>query len=276
MDPLTLASAFALNDGHAMPRLGLGVYLVPAGGRCRRAVEHALSIGYRHVDTAAYYRNEADVGRAVRESGLPRREVFVTTKLWNSDQGYASGLRAFDRSMQALGLDDVDLYLIHWPEPGRRLEAWRALVEIRASGRARSIGVSNYTIAHLEELRAHSDIVPAVNQVEMSPFLQQPALVEYCRRHGIVVQAYCPLTHGERLGHPAVGRIAAKHARTTAQVMIRWALQYGVSPLPKSARPERITENAAVYDFALDAQDMVDLAALDEGYRTTWDPTDVP
>jgi len=275
LDPLTLASAFALNDGHAMPRLGLGVYLVPAGGRCRRAVEHALSIGYRHVDTAAYYRNEADVGHAVRESGLPRREVFVTTKLWNSDQGYASALRAFDRSMQSLGLDDVDLYLIHWPEPGRRLDAWRALVEIRASGRARSIGVSNYTIAHLEELRAHSDIVPAVNQVEMSPFLQQPALVEYCRRHGIVVQAYCPLTHGERLGHPVLRRIAAKHARTTAQVMIRWALQYGVSPLPKSARPERITENAAVYDFALDAQDMADLAALDEGYRTTWDPTDV-
>lgn len=184
-------------------------------------------------------------------------------------------MKAFDESLRALGLDYVDLYLIHWPEPGKRLDSWRALVEIQRSGRARSIGVSNYTVSHLRELLKRSDIVPAINQVEMSPFLQQPELMRFCREHGIVVQAYCPLTHGERLSHAGLRRIAAKHVRTAAQVMIRWALQYEVSPLPKSARNERIEENAGVFDFELDRDDMQVLAALDEGYRTTWDPTGV-
>lgn len=275
MANLTIDARFELNDGHTMPRLGFGVYQIASGGRCRRAVEHALRAGYRHIDTAAFYRNEADVGKAVRESGLPRANLFITTKLWNSDQGHASALQAFDRSLRELGLDYVDLYLIHWPEPGKRLDSWRALVEIQRSGRARSIGVSNYTVDHLRELMKHSAVVPAINQVEMSPFLQQPELMRFCREHGIVVQAYCPLTHGARLDHPVLRRIAARHARTSAQVMIRWALQYEVSPLPKSARNERIEENAAVYDFALDNEDMKALTALDEGYRTTWDPTSV-
>lgn len=275
-DPLTIESTIELNDGLRMPRLGFGVYLIAAGAPCRQAVAHALAAGYRHVDTAAFYRNEADVGRAVRESGLARESLYVTTKLWNSDQGYDPALRAFDRSMAKLGLDQVDLYLVHWPEPGTRADSWRALEAIRRSGRARSIGVSNYTVRHLAELMDASAVVPAVNQVEMSPFLQQPELVRFCARHRIVVQAYCPLTHAARLNDPRVVEIARRHGRTAAQVMIRWALQYGVVPLPKSARRARIEENARVFDFALDERDMAALARLDEGYRTTWDPTDVP
>ncbi len=170
-----------LNDGSRMPWLGLGAYRIAAGKPCLQAVTHALSVGYRHIDTAAFYGNEEDVGRAVRESGIAREKVFVVTKLWNSDQGYASAIRACDQSLAKLKLDYIDLYLIHWPEPRRRLDSWRALVELRKQGKCRSIGVSNYTIAHLQELMAHSDVVPSVNQVEFSPFLFQRELLDFCR-----------------------------------------------------------------------------------------------
>jgi len=273
--PLTIASTLELNDGRALPCLGLGVYQIASGGRCRRAVEHALAIGYRHIDTAAFYGNEADVGEAVRASGLARDRVFVTTKLWNSDQGYASALRAAEKSLKRLGLDAIDLYLIHWPEPGRRLESWRALVELRERGLCRSIGVSNYTVAHLEELMAHSDVVPAVNQVELNPFLHQRDLLAFCAWHGIRVVAYCPLARTGRFSNRTLARIAKRHARAPAQVMIRWALQHDIAAIPKSARPERIGENAAVFDFHLDAGDMAALDVLDEGLRTCWDPTGV-
>ena len=257
-----------------MPWLGLGVYMI-RGGACAQAVRHALATGYRHIDTAAFYGNETEVGRAVLESGVARSDVFVVTKLWNSDQGYASAIKACNTSLAKLKLDYVDLYLLHWPEPGKRLDSWRALVELQKQGKCRSIGVSNFTIAHLEELLAASSVRPAVNQVEFNPFLYQRGLLEFCRKQGIQLEAYCPLTHGEKLKDPVVGRIASGCGKTPAQVMLRWALQHEVVVIPKSARPERITENAGIFDFALTERDMATLDALDAGLRTCWDPTRV-
>lgn len=275
METLTLQTRLALDDGSEIPLFGFGTYQIANGGSCYRAVRHALDIGYRHIDTAAFYGNEEDVGRAVRDSGIARGEIYVTTKLWNSDQGYESALRAFDRSMQCLKLDYVDLYLIHWPEPGKRRDSWRALTEIRRSGRCRSIGVSNYTIRHLEELLRESDVVPVNNQVEFSPFLYQKKLLDFCVGKGITLTAYCPLTHGDKLDHRTVVDIGRRHGKTAAQVLLRWVLQHGVIAIPKSARKERITENAALYDFELTPDEMSRLDALDENYRTSWDPTRV-
>ena len=263
-----------LNDGNPMPWVGLGVYTI-RGAACLRAVGHALSIGYRHVDTAAFYGNEEDVGRAVRLSGIARDEVFVVTKLWNSDQGYAPAIKACNASLARLTLDYIDLYLIHWPEPGRRLDSWRALVELRKQGKCRSIGVSNYTIAHLEELMAHSDVAPAVNQVEFSPFLFQRELLNFCRGRSIQLEAYCPLTRGRKLGDPVLRRVAIRHRKTPAQVLLRWALQHQVVVIPKSGQPARIEENAGLFDFTLDERDMAALDALHAGFRTSWDPTNV-
>jgi diketogulonate reductase-like aldo/keto reductase len=273
MTALRIDSTLRLNDGHEMPLLGFGTYQIRNGGSCLRATLHALQVGYRHIDTAAFYGNEEDVGRAVRESGIAREQIFVTTKLWNSDQGYASALKAFDRSLNRLGLDYIDLYLIHWPEPGRRADSWRALQEIRRRGHCRSIGVSNYTIAHLREVLRDAESAPVTNQVEFSPFLYQRELLDFCSAHGITLTAYCPLTHGDKLRHRVLVEIGSKHGKTGAQVLLRWALQHGVVAIPKSSRPERIAENAALYDFALDAADMAQLDRLDEGYRTSWDPT---
>lgn len=275
MKPLTLQTTLPLNDGTRMPLFGFGTYQIPNGGACYRAVRHALAVGYRHIDTAAFYGNEEDVGRAVRDSGIPRGDIYVTTKLWNSDQGYDAALRAFDRSLKRLALDYVDLYLIHWPEPGKRGDSWRALEEIRGRGQCRSIGVSNYTVRHLEELLRASEVVPVNNQVEFSPFLYQKKLLEFCGSKGITLTAYCPLTHGDKLDHRTVVEIGRKHRKTGAQVLLRWALQHDVVAIPKSSRKERIEENAELYDFALDADEMARLDALDEGYRTTWDPTRV-
>ena len=271
---LSLAARARLNDGNAMPWLGLGVYMV-RGGSCARAVAHALATGYRHVDTAAFYGNEEDVGRAVRESGVPRSDIFVVTKLWNSDQGYASAIKACHASLAKLGLDYVDLYLIHWPETGKRLDSWRALVELNKQGKCRSIGVSNYTIAHLRELMANSAVVPAVNQDEFSPFLYQRELLEFCRAHEIQLEAYCPLTRGEKLKDSAVTGIARRYGKTPAQVLLRWALQHEVVVIPKSGRTERISENAGLFDFNLDARAMTALDALNADFRTCWDPTRV-
>lgn len=274
MPALALDTTLRLNDGHDMPLLGFGTYQI-RGGACERAVTYALSIGYRHIDTAALYDNEEAIGRAVKQSGVARERIFVTTKLWNSDQGYASALKAFGRSRDRLDLNYVDLYLIHWPEPGKRRDAWRALVEIKKQGRSRSIGVSNYTIAHLDELINESVVVPAVNQVEFSPFLYQRKLLDYCNARGIRLTAYCPLTHGDKLEHPTITSIASKHGKTAAQILLRWALQHDVIAIPKSSRHERIKENAALYDFTLDAGDMAVLDGLDENYRTSWDPSRV-
>jgi len=273
---LTLESAAVLNDERLMPKLGIGVYDIAAGGSCMRAVLDALEVGYRHIDTATFYGNESDVGRAVRESGIPRERLFVVTKLWNSDQGYASAVKACELSLSRLGLNYIDLYLIHWPEPGKRLDSWRALVELRARGKCKSIGVSNYTVAHLQELMDNSDVVPAVNQVEFSPFLYQRQLLEFCRAHRIQVEAYCPLTRGRKLRDRTLSMIARKHAKTPAQVLLRWALQHDVVVIPKSQHRARVEENAKLFGFTLDCEDMSVLDRLDEGFRTSWDPTSIP
>lgn len=273
---LALDSRVTLNDGTKMPVLGLGVWQAAAGKETRRAVASALEIGYRLIDTAKLYGNEKDVGIAVRESGIPRDDIFVTTKLWNSDHGYESALRAFERSRRELGFDAVDLYLIHWPVPGLRHESWKALLRLRDQGLVHSIGVSNYTIRHLEELLPVSPVPPSVNQVEFHPFLYQAKLLEFCRGRGIQIEAYSPLTKGYRLNDAVVAQIAAKYGRTPAQVLIRWSLQHGLVVIPKSVRPERIRENAQVFDFDLRREDMDLLDALDERAHTAWNPDDLP
>ena len=272
---LSLASTVKLNNGVEVPLLGLGVYQSPPGKTTRDAAKYALECGYRLVDTARIYGNEQDVGQAIHESGLARKEVFVTTKLWNSDHGYDSTIRACEESLRRLGLSYLDLYLIHWPVPGLRRESWKAMVKLLKEGKCRVIGVSNYTIGHLRELLADSEVVPAVNQVEFHPFLYQRELLDYCRSQKIQLEAYSPLTRGERLNHPSVVGIARRHGRTPAQVLIRWGLQHSIVAIPKSVRKERILENSRIFDFSLAPEDMRLLDSLNENYRTCWDPTGI-
>lgn len=239
-------------------------------------MREALRLGYRHIDTARVYGNERDVGVAMRESGVPRAQVFVTTKLWNDDQGYDSALRAFDASLSRLELEYIDLYLLHWPVPRKRLESWRALEKLLSDGRVRAIGVSNFMVRHLEELLAHAKVVPAVDQIEVSPFLQQRDVRACCAEHGIAVEAYSPLTKGKRLPHPVVADVARRVGRSSAQVLLRWGLQHGLVVLPKSTHAERLAENAAVFDFELPPDEMARLDALEEGLVTGWDPRSAP
>lgn len=261
-----------LRSGASIPQVGLGVWQTPAGAPTREAVATAIRLGYRHIDTARIYQNEADVGAGIRDSGVPRAQIFVTTKLWNDDHGRDSTLRAFDGSAKRLGLDYLDLYLIHWPVPEKRLETWRALEELHASKRARAIGVSNYLVPHLEELLARAEHAPDVNQIELSPFLQRRDTVALCKQHDIVVEAYSPLTRGKRLGHPVVKAIAGELARTPAQILLRWGIQHGFVVLPKSVREARIAENGNVFDFALSGEQLARLDALEEDLTTGWDP----
>jgi methylglyoxal/glyoxal reductase len=261
-----------LTNGSSIPQVGLGVWQSPQGAPTQDAVRAALELGYRHVDTARVYRNEHDVGAAVRASGVPRSDVFVTTKLWNDDQGYDSALRALDKSLERLGLDYVDLYLIHWPVADKRRDSWRALEAAFAAGKARAIGVSNYLVPHLDELFAYAKVIPHVNQIELSPFLQRRDTRALCAKHKIVVEAYSPLTRGERLDHPTVLAIAKATGRTPAQVLLRWGIQQNVVVLPKSVHRERIAENAALFDFTLSADQMRELDGLEENLATGWDP----
>jgi len=267
-------ASLPLNTGASIPQLGLGVWQTPRGEVTREVVASALRLGYRHIDTARIYGNEKDVGAGLRESGVPREQVFVTTKLWNDDQGFDSALRAFDASLGRLGLEYVDLYLLHWPVAGQRLDSWRALERIHADKRARAIGVSNFMPPHLEELLARAQVVPAVNQIELTPFLQRRDTTALCRQNGIVVEAYSPLTHGRRLDDPALGDLARRTGRTVAQVLLRWSVQHGNVVLPKSTNPARIAENAQIFDFELDQGAMAALDAMDEGLVTGWDPAD--
>ncbi|HET6501891.1 MAG TPA: aldo/keto reductase [Amycolatopsis sp.] len=262
-----------LTHGAAIPQLGFGVFQVPSE-ETATAVGAALEAGYRSIDTAAAYRNEAGVGAAVRASGLPRDELFITTKLWNSDQGYDSTLRAFDASMDQLGLDYLDLYLIHWPLPqrDRYLETWRAFEKLHADGRVRAIGVSNFQIAHLRRLLDEASIAPAVNQVELHPNLQQAELRAFHAAHGIATEAWSPLAQGALLADPTVTGLAAKYARSAAQVVLRWHLQLGNIVIPKSVTPSRIRENIAVFDFALAEDDLEAIKGLDSGTRVGPDP----
>lgn len=255
--------------------LGLGTYQARPGKDIYDAIQYALELGYRLFDTAKLYENEEVVGKAVMESGVPREEVFVTTKLWNSDHGYDATIKAFDRSLGRLGLDYVDLYLIHWPVPGKRMESWKALEHLQRGGKCRSIGVSNYLVRHMEELLVTSEVVPAVNQVELHPFLYQEDLMRYCAERGIVVEAYSPLTKGERLSDKRLKAVAAKYSKTPAQILIRWGLQHNVVEIPKSVRPKRILENCQVFDFEISESDMRALNSLDEKLHTSWDPSDL-
>jgi 2,5-diketo-D-gluconate reductase A len=262
-----------LNDGTVIPQLGLGVFQVP-NDQVAEVVRYGLECGYRSIDTAAGYRNEEGVGEAIASSGSPREEVFVTTKLANSDHGYDSALRAFEESLNKLKLDYVDLYLIHWPMPGqdKYVETWRAFEKLQADGLARSIGVSNFLIPHLERLFAETDVPPSVNQIEIHPALQQQELRHFCLDHGIVPEAYSPLAQGEVLREPTIQELAAKHRKTPAQVILRWHIQEGNIVIPKSVTPARIKENIEIFDFELSDEDMGVFASLDTGLRIGLDP----
>ena len=260
-----------------IPQVGLGVYKSEPGPITKHAVLAALESGYRHIDTAMIYNNEADVGEAIRASGFDRSEIFVTTKLWNDDHGYDNVLTAFDRSLRQLGLDYVDLYLIHWPVPVLRLETWRALERLTLDGRVRDIGVSNYLARHIDEILEYAPVVPAVNQIELSPYLYRTRLdtVQRCRENGIVVEAYSPLTKGRKLDDPILAEIGSAPGKTAAQVLIRWSIQHDFVALPKSIKEDRIAENFGVFDFALTDDEMERLDGLDEALVTGWDPADV-
>jgi 2,5-diketo-D-gluconate reductase A len=255
----------ALEGDRDMPQLGLGVWQTPADVTAQ-VVKTALDAGYRRVDTAAVYRNERGVGEGLRAAGLARDDVFVTTKLWNESQGYDGALKAFDASLGRLGLEAVDLYLIHWPAPkqDRYLDSWRALARLREEGRARSIGVSNFGVEHLTRIMGETGVVPAVNQIELHPRFQQAELREFHARNGVATESWSPLGQGSILTDPVVGRIAAKHGKTPAQAIIRWHLDLGLIVIPKSVTPSRIVENLDVFGFKLDAEDLAAMAALDD------------
>lgn len=270
---MTSVPTVTLNNGVAMPQLGFGVFQVPEADT-RAAVDAALEAGYRSIDTAAAYGNERAVGAAIAASGIAREDLFVTTKLWNSDQGYDAALRAFDTSATKLGLETLDLYLIHWPTPARDLyiDTWHALEKLLADGRVRAIGVSNFQPAHLARLLDATDIVPAVNQVELHPALVQQAVREFDVAHGIATEAWSPLAKGTLLDEHALTTIAAHHDKTPAQVVLRWHIQLGNIVIPKSVTPARIKQNIDVFDFELTQPELDAIAALDRELRTGPDP----
>ncbi|MCU1447192.1 aldo/keto reductase [Cryobacterium sp.] len=268
----------ALNDGHTIPQLGFGVFKVEPT-ETTRIVSDALEVGYRHIDTAAIYGNEEGVGKALATSGIDRSELFITTKLWNDDQGTQSALDAFDASLEKLGLDYVDLYLIHWPTPAkdRYVESWKTLAQIRESGRARSIGVSNFLVPHLERIISETDVVPAVNQIELHPAGQQAEVAAFSRQHGMQIEAWGPLGQGKYplLEEPVVTAAAEAHGKTPAQVVIRWHLQSGNIVFPKSNRRERMAENFDVFDFELSNTELATITALERGGRVGSHPNEV-
>ncbi|WP_027410510.1 aldo/keto reductase [Anoxybacteroides tepidamans] len=268
----SLNESATLHNGVKMPRLGLGVWRVKDGEEVIQSVKTALEVGYRHIDTAAIYKNEEGVGQAIKESGVPREELFITTKVWNADQGYDTTLKAFETSLQKLGLDYVDLYLIHWPVKGKYKETYKALEKIYKDGRARAIGVSNFQIHHLEDLMTDCEIKPMVNQVEYHPRLTQKELHAFCKQHGIQLEAWSPLMQGKLLNEPVLVEIGNKYGKTPAQVILRWDLQNEVVTIPKSITPARIKENANIFDFTLTADEMAAIDTLNKNERIGPDP----
>lgn len=269
--PANLDTSVLLNSGHRIPVIGLGVYRVKPGVPTEKAVAWALEAGYRHIDTAVIYRNEEHVGKTLQQSDLHRDEIFVTTKLTPRLVGTPDDL---ERSLEKLSMDYVDLYLVHFPSnnPQARKETWQMVEQLKRAGKCRAVGVSNYTIGYLRELLAYAEIKPAVNQVEFSPFLYQRDLLDFCNEHEIRVEAYSPLTQGTKLNDPRLIKVASKYRKSTAQVLIRWALQHGLIVLPRSQNKDRIRENIKVFDFELKPKDMEMLDSFDEGYRTCWSP----
>ncbi len=266
---LTINSRIKLNNGVEIPIFGLGTWLL-SGKNAYDAVLVALESGYRLIDTATIYENEREIGRAIKDSGVPREEIFLTTKVWQTDMENAQS--AFDRSLRVLDVEYIDLYLIHWPITESRINTWKVLEKIYESGKARAIGVSNYTNRHLDEHFEHFDFTPVVNQVEFSPFLYQKELLEYCMNKGIYLEAYCPLTRGRKLDNATLKFIGKKYNKTPAQILIRWGLQHDIIQIPKSGNRKHIIENVNVFDFKILEEDMKLLDSLNEDFRVVEDP----
>ncbi len=263
-----------LNNGVLMPQLGLGVYAPQQQDEVGQAVESALSLGYRLVDAASIYGNEREVGQALNQSGVPRKDLFITSKVWMDDMGYDSTLRAFDKSLKDLALDYMDLYLIHWPKDQHRKDTWKALESLYEQGVVKSIGVSNYYQKHLEELFVYANVCPAINQIELSPFCYLPKELAFCRKNNIQIEGYAPVVRGQKKDHPVLIDIARKYGKSTYQVLIRWVIEQGAITIPKSIQPERMVENAEVFDFKLDEEDLARMAVLYDNTRVAWDPRD--
>ncbi|WP_400162852.1 aldo/keto reductase [Brevibacillus sp. TJ4] len=261
-----------LNNGVKMPWLGFGVWRVKEGDEVKNAVRTAIETGYRSIDTAAIYGNEAGVGEAIRESGIDRDQLFLTTKVWNVHQDYEATLKAFDESTKKLGVDTLDLYLIHWPGQGKFTDVWKAMEKLYRDGYVRAVGVCNFKTHHLEELRATSELTPAVNQVEFHPLLTQRELLSYCREHGIQLEAWSPLMQGNNLDQPLLVELAEKYGKTPAQIVLRWDLDQKVVTIPKSITPARIQQNSELFDFTLEEQDIERISALNENKRFGPDP----
>ena len=266
-----------LSNDEKIPAIGFGTWEVNPEDAAQSVVD-AVASGYRLIDTAKIYNNEKEVGEGIRASSVAREELFVTTKLWNEDQGYDSTRAAFDASLAALGLDYLDLYLIHWPATSRRNLSWRAMVDLYNEGLVKSIGVSNFTVRHLEELRKDSDVVPHVNQVEFHPFIyeQQKELLNYCYDHKILIEAYSPLSRGSKQKNKVVATIAETHGKSSSQILLRWCVQHGTVPLPRSTNKDHIEENINIFDFELTPEDMSALNDISDGERVTWDPEEMP
>ncbi|WP_214481105.1 aldo/keto reductase [Bacillus sp. SM2101] len=268
----SISSTVSLHNGIDMPWLGLGVYKAEDGKQVIDAVKAAIRAGYRSIDTAAIYKNEEGVGQAIKQSEIPREQLFITSKVWNSDQGFESTLRAFEESLARLNLDYLDLYLIHWPVEGKYKETWRALEQLYKDGKVRAIGVSNFHVHHLQDLLTEAEIKPMVNQVEFHPKLLQEELRNFCREHQIQFEAWSPLMHGKLLDNELLTEIANKHNKTVAQVILRWDLQSGVVTIPKSTKEPRIIENASIFDFELTNEEMRTINDLNEDLRFGPDP----
>ena len=273
---LTIDSRIKLNDGKSMPLFGIGVWRMEPGRETREAVTIALELGYIHIDTASMYKNEEDVGAAVQESSLPRENLFITSKVHTSEVGYDATLEAFERSLQKLKLSYIDLYLIHKPVEGFRQNTWKALEKLKKDGICRSIGVSNFSPRHLDEILEICEFIPAVNQIEMNPFLAQKTISEYCSSKNIHITGFCPLARTEKSKDPAIIDLANECGKTWAQVMIRWSLQKQITTIPKSVNPQRIRENSDVFDFELNEKQMHRLDDLDQGFRLRPDPMNLP
>jgi diketogulonate reductase-like aldo/keto reductase len=266
----SIHSTAKLNNGVQIPRLGLGVYQIPPGKSTVRAVKYAIGIGYRHIDTARIYGNEVDVGRALKESDVKRENIFITTKVWNTDQGYDSTIKAFDASLKRLGLSNIDLYLIHWPVAGKTIETWKAMIKLLKDGKVNSIGVSNYSIGELQETIQNTDVIPTINQVEFHPFIYSKELLQFCVNNSIQLEAYSPLTRGSRLNHNEIVKISKKYNKSSAQILIRWCIQHDLVVIPKSSHENRILENSEVFDFEINQEDMEILDNLNENLRTVF------
>ncbi|MEV5113144.1 aldo/keto reductase [Peribacillus frigoritolerans] len=270
-----IGETITLHNGVKMPQLGFGVFKVKNGNETIESVKKAIEVGYRAIDTAAIYENEEGVGQAIRECGVPREELFITSKVWNTEQGYDTTLKAFEDSLNRLGLEYLDLYLIHWPGKDKYLETWRALEKLYKDGKVKSIGVSNFHIHHLENLLANSEVKPVVNQIELHPLLTQAEIRDYCAKHEIKVESWSPLGRGNLLEEPTINHIAKKHGKSPAQVLIRWHLQHDLVVIPKSITPSRIKENAQVFDFSLSLNEMNQIDALNKNERFGSNPDEL-